>query len=120
MALDPIPHVVTTAGEAADAPAGAIPIALYGADSGGEATPVAFSDITGTAAVAQIPSLPASKITSGTLAIAQVPDLAATKIASGTLADARIPALAIAKITGLEARLTAIEGRLTALETPAG
>lgn len=30
-----IPHIVTESGEAGQAPAGAIPIALYGADEGG-------------------------------------------------------------------------------------
>lgn len=42
---NPIPHVVSTSGEASAAPAGSIPIALYGAESG-EAT-VAWPDVTG-------------------------------------------------------------------------
>lgn len=34
---DPIPYVVDASGEAADAPAGAIPIALYGGETGDKA-----------------------------------------------------------------------------------
>ena len=41
---------------------------------------------------AEIPNLPASKITSGTLADARIPSLGASKIGSGTFADARIAA----------------------------
>lgn len=33
--LDPIPAVVTEAGDSQDAPSGAIPVALYGAGGGG-------------------------------------------------------------------------------------
>ena len=39
MALNPIPYVVDKSGDAASAPGGAIPIALYGADAGGGVTP---------------------------------------------------------------------------------
>ena len=46
MALSPIPHVVEQSGAASAAPAGAIPISLYGADSGTPAS-VAWGDITG-------------------------------------------------------------------------
>lgn len=40
-----IPYVVTDSGEAAEAPDGAIPLALFGA--GGESGPVAIADVTG-------------------------------------------------------------------------
>ena len=42
---------------------------------------------------ADIPSLPASKITSGSFAAARIPNLAASKITSGTFDAARIPDL---------------------------
>lgn len=45
MALSPIPHVVKSSGAAGSAPEGAIPISLFGADSGGVP---AFSELTGT------------------------------------------------------------------------
>lgn len=108
MALDPIPHVVATSGDSADAPSGAIPVALYGVESGGEAPVTSVNGEIGAVVLAATDVGAAPTTHTHT----------AADIASGTLADARIPALAIAKITGLEARLTAIEGRLDALETP--
>lgn len=47
----------------------------------------------------EIPSLPASKITSGTLGTDRIPSLATSKITSGSFDDARIPNLATSKIT---------------------
>ena len=44
---------------------------------------------------AEIPNLDTAKITTGTLADARVPDLNASKITAGTLADARLPANAL-------------------------
>lgn len=46
---NPIPHVVSVSGTVEAAPAGSIPIALYGADSAGGA--VAWADVTGKPAV---------------------------------------------------------------------
>lgn len=57
----------------------------------------------GTFDAARIPSLDASKITSGTLAAARVPSLDASKITSGTFAVDRIPTLTAAKIPSLDA-----------------
>lgn len=48
---------------------------------------------------ADIPSLPASKITSGVLDVTTIPNLPASRITSGTFVDARIPSLAASKIT---------------------
>lgn len=69
------------------------------------------ADIDGALSAAQVPSLPASKVTSGTLALARIPtldaaripSLAASKITSGTLALARIPTLDAARIPNLPA-----------------
>ena len=44
---------------------------------------------------AEIPNLPASKITSGSLGADRIPSLAASKIGSGTFADARIAASSV-------------------------
>lgn len=49
--------------------------------------------------VADIPNLPASKITSGTFNADRIPGLAASKITSGTFDTDRIPNLAAGKIT---------------------
>ena len=62
----------------------------------------------GTLAVADIPNLAASKITSGTFGIARLPNLDANKIASGTFDAARIPDLAASKITSGEFALDRI------------
>ena len=48
---------------------------------------------------AEIPNLDTAKITTGTLADARVPNLNASKITTGTLADARVPNLNASKIT---------------------
>ena len=48
---------------------------------------------------AEIPNLDTGKITTGTLADARVPNLNASKITAGTLADARVPNLNASKIT---------------------
>ena len=59
---------------------------------------------------AEIPNLDTAKITTGTLADARVPDLNASKITAGTLADARVPNLNTSKITAgtlADARLPA-------------
>ena len=44
MALSPIPYVIQASGDAADAPEGAIPVAMYG---NAESAPVAVADVTG-------------------------------------------------------------------------
>lgn len=49
MALDPIPYVVDASGDASAAPDGSIPIALYGADSGGSTVPT-FTELEGAVA----------------------------------------------------------------------
>lgn len=59
----------------------------------------AAAKITGTLAVSNIPSLPASQITSGTFDAARIPTLDAAKIGTGTFDAARIPDLAASKIT---------------------
>ena len=58
-----------------------------------------FSELTGTATAAQIPSLDASKITAGTLGADRIPSLNASKITAGTLGADRIPNLNASKIT---------------------
>ena len=50
-----------------------------------------FADLTGGAAIGQIPDLPASKITEGAFADDRIGPLAASKITSGTIADDRLP-----------------------------
>lgn len=49
--------------------------------------------------VTQIPSLPASKITSGTFALARIPNIDASMVTSGTLALSRIPNINAERIT---------------------
>lgn len=79
---------------------------FIGNNTGSAATPVAlttaqakallsisFTDVSGTATTAQIPSLDAAKITTGTFTTAQIPNLDASKITSGVLDIARIPVL---------------------------
>lgn len=59
-----IPYVATNAGDTAAAPDGAIPIDLFGVESGGEAHTHAAADInSGTFADARIPALAIAKIT---------------------------------------------------------
>lgn len=125
------PFVATNAGDSTDAPKGAIPIDLYGVESGGEAPVTSVNGATGAVVLdaEDVGALPDdytppaptwASVTGKPSTFAPATHThAAADIASGTLADARIPALAIAKITGLEARLAAIEGRLDALEEPA-
>ena len=60
---------------------------------------VVVADAGLTLTVADIPSLPASKITSGEFAAERIPQLNADKIGSGTLDRARLPALAADDIT---------------------
>lgn len=130
MALEPIPYVAVETGESGDAPSGAIPINIYGVETGGEAPVTSVNGATGAVVLdaGDVGALPDdytppaptwASVTGKPSTFAPATHThAAADIASGTLADARIPALAIAKITGLEARLTAIEGRLDALEAP--
>jgi hypothetical protein len=63
---------------------------------------LAFSDISGTAASGQIPSLDASKITTGTLSTAQIPNLDASKITSGTLSASLLPNPSASTLGGIE------------------
>lgn len=60
---------------------------------------LAFLGATGTFPVAQVPDLPASKITSGTINYAQIPNLGVEKITSGVFDPIHIPNLDAAKIT---------------------
>lgn len=67
-----------------------------------------------------IPSLPASKITSGTLDTARIPNLNASKITAGTLDAARIPNLDASKITSgtfAAARIPDQSGKYVTLDT---
>lgn len=126
-----IPYVATNAGDTAAAPDGAIPIDLFGVESGGEAPVTSVNGATGEVVLdaEDVGALPDdytppaptwASVTGKPSTFAPATHThAAADIDSGTLADARIPALAIAKTTGLEARLTAIEGRLDALEAAA-
>lgn len=70
------------------------PELMYGA-----VLPSLYEQTTRTLDVAQIPNIPASKVTSGTLAAARIPDIDAAKVASGTLAAARIPSIDASKVT---------------------
>lgn len=71
----------------------------------------AFTEITGTAAAAQIPTLDAAKIGSGVLALARIPSLDASriptldaaKVGSGVFDLARIPVLDASRIPQLDA-----------------
>ncbi len=67
--------------------------AVIDASSVGAASGVASLDGSTLVPVAQVPSLPASKITSGTLNTAQIPSLPASQITSGTFNTAQIPDL---------------------------
>ena len=58
-----------------------------------------FTHLAGSASTGQIPSLPASQITSGTFATARIPSLPTSQITSGTFATARIPSLSTSQIT---------------------
>ena len=75
-----------------------------------------FSELTGTATAAQIPSLDASKITAGTLGADRIPSLNASKITAGTLVAERIPTLPIAKVSNLQ---TTLDGKLTQAQVDA-
>lgn len=81
---------------------------------------VAWADVTGKPSTfaPAAHEHPFTEVT-GTASVAQVPDLPASKVASGTLADARIPALAVAKISGLQAIIDDYETRIAALEAAA-
>lgn len=57
------------------------------------------TEIVGVMSEAQVPSLPASKITSGTLSVDRIPDLDARKVTSGAFLSPRIPSLDTGKIT---------------------
>jgi len=72
-----------------------------------------FSHLAGTCSTGQIPSLPASQITSGTFSTDRIPSLPTSKITSGTFIDARIPALATSKITSG----TFVDARIPSLAT---
>ena len=56
----------------------------------------------GVFALARIPHLPASQLTTGVLAVERIPDLAASKITSGQFAATLIPSLAASIITSGE------------------
>ena len=58
-----------------------------------------FTHLAGSASTGQIPSLPASQITSGAFATARIPSLPTSQITSGTFATARIPSLSTSQIT---------------------
>lgn len=101
------PIVATPAGAAEDAPSGAIPVDLYGVETGGEAPVTSVNGETGAVVLAATDVGAAASTHTHT----------AAQIASGTFADARIPALAIAKITGLQAIIDDYETRIAALES---
>lgn len=61
---------------------------------------VNLSNSTGSIASSQVPSLPASKITSGTLGTARIPDLSASKITSGTFGLNTMPTEVIKEQNG--------------------
>lgn len=103
MALDPIPYVVDASGDASAAPEGAVPIALYGADSGGVST-VAWDDVT------DKPTTFAPTIgTTATTAKAGN----AVQTATQTTATAISPGTA----TNVQGILAELAARITALET---
>lgn len=57
------------------------------------------SDITSPISVANVPSLPASRVNSGTFDAARIPNLPASRINTGELALARIPDLPASQVT---------------------
>ena len=59
----------------------------------------ALLDSVGKVLLANIPNLPASRITSGAFTTARIPNLPASKITSGSFTDARIPNLNASKTT---------------------
>lgn len=125
------PFVATNAGDSTDAPKGAIPIDLYGVETGGEAPVTSVNGETGAVVLAatDVGALPDdytppaptwASVTGKPSTFAPATHThAAADIDSGTLADARIPALAIAKITGLQAIIDDYETRIAALEAAA-